>query len=99
MGISVDSTEEEEEGEEENSHHDMEVEWYFEGPPPQNEKTHEEPTVQTHQYQVEEGQLMQKENLMQEGHPSQERSSLQEGPLAWFLEYFGKLNATMERMK
>ena len=35
---------------------------------------------------------------MQEGHPLQEGPSSQEGSLAWFLEYFGKLNATMERM-
>ena len=40
----------------------------------------------------------------QEGHqhqasnPSQEGQPLQEGPLAWFLEYFGHLNAVMEQI-
>ncbi|GFZ08916.1 hypothetical protein Acr_20g0007240 [Actinidia rufa] len=34
-----------------------------------------------------------------QAHQLQEGHLIQEGPPAWFFEYFGKLNATMERMK
>ena len=42
---------------------------------------------------------MQEEHPMQEEYPSQESPSSQGRPLAWFLEYFGKINATMERIE
>ena len=35
----------------------------------------------------------------QEGHLSQEGHPSQEGLSAWFLEYFGKLNATVEQIE
>ena len=90
-GISVDSFEEE--GEEESSHHAMEIEGHFEKIPPQTKETHEEPSAQDLQLQLQEGEMMQEE------HPMQKGSSSQEGPLSWFLEYFGKLNAIMEVIK
>ena len=42
---------------------------------------------------------MQEEFFMHEGYPSQEGTSSQGGPSAWFLNYFGKLNEIMERMQ
>ena len=90
-GVSVDTSEEEKEheegGEEENGHHPMEIEGQFvtEELSPHIEETHEEPSSQAHQ--------------LQEGHSMQERHPSQERPLAWFLEYFEKLNATMERIE
>ena len=36
---------------------------------------------------------------MHGGHPSQEGTSSQKGAPAWFLEYFEKMNATMERLE
>ena len=71
----------------------MEVEGHFENPPSQIEETHEEPNTQVFQLQLQEWEIMQGDHPMQEGPSSQEE------PLAWFLEYFGKLHATMERME
>ena len=34
---------------------------------------------------------------MQGGHPLHGGASYQEGPLAWFLDYIGELNAKIER--
>ena len=36
---------------------------------------------------------------MHDEHPMQERDPIQEGPLAWFMEYFGKSNEEMERIE
>ena len=56
--------------------------------PPHIEETHEEPSAQAHP--------LQEGHPLQEEHPSQEGPSSQKGPPTWFLEYFGKLNTTME---
>ena len=53
------------------------------------EEIHEEPSTQDHQ--------LQEGHPLQEEHPSQQGPSSQKWPPAWFLEYFEKLNATMER--
>ena len=42
---------------------------------------------------------MQVEYPMHRGHPSQEGTSSQGGHPAWFLEYFKRLNESMERME
>lgn len=36
---------------------------------------------------------------MHEGHPLHEGPSSQKGPPTWFLKYFEKLHATIERME
>ena len=43
--------------------------------------------------------LIQEEYPMHGSHPSQERTSSQGRPPAWFLEYFGKLNESMVRIE
>ena len=71
----------------------MEVEGNLEAPPPQIVETNEEPSTQVLQLQLQEENTMHGKVSMHEG------TSSQEGPTAWFLEYFGKLNALMERME
>ncbi|GFZ08923.1 hypothetical protein Acr_20g0007310 [Actinidia rufa] len=98
-GINIDTIEEEEEGEEETSHHAMKTGGYIEEVPPQTEETYEDPSAQNLQLQWQGKDPIQEEHPMHEGHSVHEGPSLQEGPPGWFLEYFEKLNATMEHAK
>ena len=81
------------------------VEGNFEVSQPQTEETHEEPSTQVLQLKLYKEDTMHGENPiheeypMHEGHPSQEGTSSQGGPHTWFLEYFGKLNETMEKIE
>ena len=77
----------------------IEVEGNFKDPPHQIEKTHEETSDQNLQLQWKNEETMQDKHPMHGEDPMQEGTSSEEGPLAWFFEYFGKLNITMGRME
>ena len=110
-GISVDTTDGEDEGVEVSNRHSMEVEENLKVPPPQVEETYVDTSAQNLQLQWKRKETMHEEHPihgdvpMQEkypmhgGQPSQEGTSSQGRPPTWFLEYFRKLNATMEKIE
>ncbi|GFY90989.1 hypothetical protein Acr_07g0011850 [Actinidia rufa] len=107
----MDSTRQEDEGDEGASHHAMEVEENLEVPLNQTEETYVDPSAQNLQLHWQSEETMHGEDPMHEkvlmqgkypmhgGHPSQEGTSSQGGPPAWFLEYFGKMNKTTEKIE
>ena len=93
-GISIDSTEGEDEGEEKSSHQYMEVKGNLEVkenlqvPPPQTEETHEEPSTQVLQLQLQEEDMIHGEDPIMKGIPRKKGLYHKEGLQHGFLNTF-----------